>query len=95
MAATQTVVTLSPEELAELVEKAVNVALDKRSGAKPAKKYLDTEEIAAHFNVHSSTVHGWVKEGCPVVTRGKLWRFVLAEVEAWFRGRKPGIRAVK
>jgi len=83
----QTLVAVSPEELAELVKGAVRDALQ-QTPPKPAKAYLDAAEVATHFGVSRTTVHEWTRnEDCPHVMRGKVLRYELAAVDAWFRGR--------
>jgi hypothetical protein len=91
----QTLIALSPDELRAMVRDAVAEAM---AGDKPAstKRYMDAKEIAAHFGVSRATVSNWTaKEGCPHLLRGKVLRFELAAVEAWFRGREPSLRRVK
>lgn len=91
----QTLIALTPDELRELVRSAVREEL---GGEKPAqaKRYLDAREIASYYEVSRATVHNWIKnEGCPHLLRGKVLRFELAAVEAWMRGREPGLRRVK
>jgi predicted DNA-binding transcriptional regulator AlpA len=84
-----TSIVLTPEELSALVETAVAKALA-RNPPKPRKSYLDAAEIGVHFGVSRATIHAWIYEdGCPHIKRGKLLRFELAAVEAWFRSRKP------
>jgi excisionase family DNA binding protein len=91
----QTLVAVSPEELAELVKKAVREELA-HNPPKPGKNYLDARELAEHYSVSRSTVQNWIsEEGCPHIMRGKVLRFELAAVDAWFRGREPGLRRVK
>lgn len=91
----QTLIAVSPEELAELVKKAVREELA-QSPPKSGKTYLDAGEIAERFAVSRATVNHWTKhDGCPHLIRGKVLRFELAAVEAWFRGRGPGLTRVK
>ena len=51
-------------------------------------------EVAEFFDVSVKSVDGWVRRGCPVVTRGdKLvsWVFDLLEVATWrINGSRPG-----
>jgi hypothetical protein len=91
----QTLIAVSPDELAELMRKAVADALEKSPPA-PAKRYLDAAEIAKHFSVSRTLVNQWTKQdGCPHILKGKILRFELAAVETWFRGREAGLRRVK
>lgn len=87
-------VTLTVDELEGIVERGVRKALEEKPNA--TKKWIDPDELAAHYGVSRSTVHNWVKrDGCPHQIRGKVLRFDLAAVEAWFGGREPGLRRVK
>jgi excisionase family DNA binding protein len=91
----QTLVAISPEELTELVRKAIRDELSE-SPPKPRKNYVDAKEIAEHFGVSRATVHAWIhEESCPHILKGRVLRFELAAVEAWFRGREPGLKRVK
>lgn len=91
----QTLVAVSPEELAELVKKAVREELA-HNPPKPTKNYLDTSELAEHYGISRTTVHTWIRdEGCPHILRGRVLRFELAAVEAWFRGRSTGLKRIK
>ena len=91
----QTLVSIGPEELAELVKKAVREELA-HNPPKPKKNFLDAGEVAEHFSVSRATVHNWANdEGCPHLKRGKLLRFELAAVEGWFRGRDARLTRVK
>lgn len=92
------VAVISPEELKALVREVVrDVVREELGREKPpeiTKRYCDVVEIATYFGVSRDTVRNWAtKEGCPHSVHGKLWRFELAAVEAWFRGK--GLRAVK
>jgi hypothetical protein len=97
MAATP-MVLVSPEELELLIERGVRRVLDeqKKPVEEPAGNFVSGRAIAQRYGVSRATVHNWAThEGCPHITRGKLRRFNLEAVEAWFRGRTPGIRRVK
>lgn len=90
-----TLIAVTSEELQEMVTTAVRKALDER-GPGVAKRYLDAKEIAKHFGVSRATVQNWIRhEDCPCMSRGKVLRFELAAVEAWFRGRTPSLKRVK
>lgn len=88
-------VTMTTDELEALVERAAAKALSKQHPAQDQPRYVDVKALATHFDVHRTTVITWVKEGCPHLQRGKVVRFELAAVEAWMRGREPGLRRVK
>lgn len=86
------------EVLAEL--KLVREQLDRLTAAvaaRPASEsYVDHEVLEKHFGVSRATIHNWVhKEGCPHVLRGKVLRFQMSAVEAWFHGRGPNLKRVK
>jgi predicted DNA-binding transcriptional regulator AlpA len=75
---------LTVEELRELIRAELGAP-------KPEPDtYVDSEEIQRIYGISRGTVHNWVhKESCPHEMRGKILRFRLAAVEAWFRGRVP------
>jgi hypothetical protein len=93
-ATSKMVVMLTADELEELVERGVRKALEQRPAA-DEPRYVDVQALAKRFDVHRTTVITWTKEGCPCVKRGKVVRFEVAAVEAWMRGREPGLRRVK
>jgi excisionase family DNA binding protein len=82
---------LTVEEFIELMRSERAAPAEPR----PVETYVDAEAVAKHFGVHRGTVHNWVhKEGCPHEMRGKILRFRLEAVEAWFRNR-PTLRKVR
>lgn len=87
------IVTLTVGELRALIREEVQRALAERRGgaaAGPARSYIGPEELAKHFGVSRGTVHNWVRTGgCPHEVRGKIVRFKLSDVEAWFAAGKP------
>ncbi len=92
------VAVISPEQLKALVREVVrDVVREELGRTKPAeitKRYCDIAEIATYFGVSRDTVRKWATEDeCPHSVHGKLWRFELAAVEAWFHGK--GLRRVK
>lgn len=88
-------ITLTVKQLKAIVRESVREELGERA-SEPAKRYMDAADIATHFDVSRATVHNWIKhEGCPHKLRGKILRFEIAAVEAWFHGREPGLRRVK
>jgi excisionase family DNA binding protein len=56
------VVVLSPEQLEELLERAVRRALDRRP-APSADDYLTPDEAAAIAKVDPSTIREWIRAG--------------------------------
>jgi hypothetical protein len=89
------VIIVTPEALRELVREAVREALSGAPAPEPAPTFVAPAAIAKHYGVSRGTVANWVKEGCPHEQRGRVLRFELAAVEAWFRGRPRGLRAVR
>jgi excisionase family DNA binding protein len=84
------VAVVSAEELKALIRETVREVVREELGrTKPPeiiKRYCDILEIATYFNVSRDTVRKWATEdGCPHSVHGKLWRFELEAVEAWFR----------
>lgn len=89
----QTLIAVTPEELEDLIERGVRKALEKRP---EGKRFMEAEELAEHYGVSKGTVKNWVRrDGCPHILRGRVLRFELAAVDAWMRGREPGLRRVK
>jgi len=86
-------ILVTATELRAIVREAVQDALGTATEAPP--RYAEASDIAKHFGVSRATVSAWKQDGCPHILRGKVLRFELAAVEAWFRGREPGLRRVK
>jgi hypothetical protein len=80
------IVVLTPEQLSELVKRAVEEALAEQR-QEPAPALLDTSGIARHLGVGTSTVGRLRREGLPCVYLGDCPRFELAECLAWIRSR--------
>lgn len=90
-----TAVRTTDERLAE-IERLLAELVSRLGTVEPSPKYVDAKAIAEHFGVSRATVHNWTtKEDCPHILRGGVLRFEVAAVEAWFRGREPGLRRVK
>jgi Helix-turn-helix domain len=83
------IVQLTAAELRMLIRDELLVAIR----AKPendvgVETWVDAEAIEKHFGVSRGTVHNWLRnESCPHEARGKIIRFKLSAVEAWFRQR--------
>lgn len=93
---TTTLVALSPDEMRELVREVLREELGKAPPRVPPGKYVDARELGKHYSVSRGTVHNWIRfEDCPHIMHGKVLRFELAAVEAWFRGRDPSLKRVK
>lgn len=54
-----------------------------KSAKKERARQLSTQELAAEYGVHESTVRRWPSQGCPARRRGKRHSFDPAAVEAW------------
>ena len=86
----QILIAVSPEELTELVRKAVRDEL-RSAVVKPTKAWLTVTELAEHFQVCGRTVVNWTREkGCPHFMVGDRRRFELAAVERWHAARIDG-----
>lgn len=88
-------VQLTAADLRALVRDEVARALGGKHGNDAAvETYVAPDALEAHFGISRGTVHNWVREGCPHEVRGKILRFKMSEVEAWFSGR-GGLRRVR
>jgi excisionase family DNA binding protein len=58
------------------------------------ERWLSVAEIAAHLGVNPDTIHKWIdRKGLPAHKVGRLWKFMISEVDAWVRaGRSMGGR---
>lgn len=90
------IVQLTTDELEAMIERAVARA-NGNATHEPLARYVTMQNVADHFGVSKATVQNWIsKETCPHIQRGKVVRFEIAAVEAWFRGRKStGLQRVK
>ena len=49
-------------------------------------RWFSVNEVAAHLGVAADTIYRWIeKKGLPAHRVGRLWKFKLAEVDAWVR----------
>lgn len=47
-------------------------------------RWLSVDEIAAHLGVRRGTIYKWItRKTMPAHKVGRLWKFRLAEVDAW------------
>lgn len=84
------VVLLTRDELADLVEHAVQRALDQFVASQPApERLLKSSEMAKRLDISESQLGVLCKdEGCPHVLIGdRVRRFEADVVLAWLRGR--------
>ena len=75
---TAPVVLVSPEELAAIVERAVERAL-KRT----APEVMTVEQAAAHVGRAPKTIRAWVAAGLPVVRKGRRVHVRREDLAAW------------
>jgi excisionase family DNA binding protein len=80
-----TVVVLTPEQLEDLVERAIARALD-RGPARTAGEWLSTEEAAEAEGVSPKTVRSWVAAGLPAQRRGRRLVISRAILASWRAG---------
>lgn len=79
------IVMLTPEELSDLVKRAVSEALGTANDAHPA--LLDRNGLAGALGCSASLVDKLRKDGMPTVQLGGTPRFELEACLAWLRGR--------
>jgi excisionase family DNA binding protein len=49
------------------------------------ERWVDIDEVAAHLRVARKTIYRWIEaKGFPAHRAGRLLRFKLSEVDAWF-----------
>ena len=54
-----------------------------------AERWLSVAEIAEHLGVKRDTVYKWIeRKEMPAHKVGRLWKFKIAEVDAWVRAGK-------
>ena len=56
------------------------------------ERWLSVAEIAAHLGVNPDTIYKWIdRKGLPAHKVGRLWKFMISEVDDWVRaGREKG-----
>lgn len=53
------------------------------------ERWLSAEEIAAHLGVNRETIYRWLsRKKMPAHKVGRLWKFLVSEVDAWAKGGK-------
>ncbi len=73
------VVVLSPEQIEEVVRRAVRAELQQAT-----PEVLSTEQAARLVGVERDTICGWIKQGLPTAGRaGRQHRIRRADLEAW------------
>jgi excisionase family DNA binding protein len=57
----------------------------------PAEPWVSVEDVARHLGVSHDTVYRWIdNKSLPAHKVGRLWKFKLADVDAWVRGGGAG-----
>ena len=55
------------------------------------ERWLSVEQIATHLGVNPDTIYKWItRKGMPAHKVGKLWKFMVSEVNEWVRTGKAG-----
>lgn len=94
-AASNLIVTLTTDDLKELVASAVNEALSglndfsEKKSPTVVKKYLNKRDICEYLNISISTLDKWLKrEDFPFLRVEGVYRFRTDEVEQWVEEHK-------
>jgi len=52
----------------------------------PSEPWVGVDGVARHLGVSHDTVYRWIEhKGLPAHKVGRLWKFKLADVDAWVR----------
>lgn len=87
-------VTLTVAELEQRIEAAVARALQGQGQAAPAntqgkpKRWLNSHQLHETLGVSVRTIMNWIAAGCPHDRVGHKYRFDLAAVQEWLKGRR-------
>jgi len=50
------------------------------------ERWVDVEEVAAHLGVNKDSIYRWIKKrSFPSYRAGRLFRFMLSEVDDWVK----------
>ena len=50
------------------------------------ERWQSVEEIAAHLGVNRDTIYKWIeRKQLPAHKVGRLWKFMISEVDEWVR----------
>lgn len=50
------------------------------------RRWLSTKEVCDYLQISRDTAMNWIKkEGMPAHQKGRLWRFDIAEIDAWMK----------
>jgi excisionase family DNA binding protein len=53
------------------------------------ERWLSVAEIAEHLGVNPDTVYKWIeRKQLPAHKAGRLWKFMMSEVDMWVRAGK-------
>lgn len=51
--------------------------------------WVSLEEIAEHLGVSTDTIHRWIRaKKIPAHRVGRLWKFIVSDVDEWVRAGK-------
>ena len=96
------VVTLTTNDLKELVESAVNEALSglndfsEQKSPYITKRYLNKRDICEYMGVSQSTLQKWLRRGdFPCVRVEGVYRFRVDEVEKWIEDHRGIVKRSK
>ena len=57
-----------------------------------AENWISITEAATHLGVKVDTIRAWIKKtDIPAHKIGKLWKFKIAELDAWVKSGKSAI----
>ena len=55
------------------------------------ERWLSDQEIAAHLGVNRDTIYKWIeRKKMPAHKVGRLWEFLVAEIDAWVKKGTAG-----
>lgn len=53
------------------------------------ERWLSVADIAAHLGVNPDTIYKWIdRKGLSAHKGGRLWKFIISEVDVWVRAGK-------
>jgi excisionase family DNA binding protein len=60
-----------------------------------AEHWSSVQEIAAHLGVNRDTIYKWIeRKKMPAHKVGRLWKFLVSEVDAWVKKGKAGQKEI-
>jgi excisionase family DNA binding protein len=56
-----------------------------------SERWVSVQEVADHLGVNKDTIYKWIEaRDMPAHRVGRLWKFQLAEIDAWVRSGGAG-----